>query len=46
MKNKQLARHFQACEYMMSSLTTKAVSEIEIMPTDHVRSPAERTLTM
>ena len=49
MMNKQNARHFQACECTISSLRTKirlAVSKIDLMPTDHVRPPGERTLTM
>ena len=50
MMNKQIARHFQACESTISSLRSKicrwAMSKIDIMSIDHVRPPGERTLTM
>ena len=50
MKNKQIARHFQACACTISSLRTKirqiGSRKSKTMPTDHVKRPGERTLTM
>ena len=50
MMNKQIVRHFQACESTISSLRTKirqigSVEKSKTMPTDQVRTPEERTLT-
>ena len=50
MMNKQIVRHFQACESTISSLRTQDPSigqcrKSKTMPTDHVRPPGERTLT-
>ena len=50
MMNKKIVRHFQACEFTISSLRTKlrqlgTAEKPKSMPTDHVRPPGERTLT-
>ena len=43
--NKQIVRHFRACENAISSLKTKICKmgsvKIKIIPTDHVRPPGE-----
>ena len=50
MMNKQIVRHFRACESTITSLRTKirqmgGVENRKTPPKDHVRPPGERTLT-
>ena len=46
MMNKQVHRHFQACECTSLKPNRRAVSKIDIIPTDNVRPSGERTFTM
>ena len=50
MMNKQIVRHFQACQSMISSPQSQNPSDgqcqkSKTMQTDHVRPPGEKTLT-